>query len=811
METKAQKNGPLQGIRVLDLADEKAAYCSKLLADLGARVIRIEKPGGNPSRQIGLYLKVSPCFQRSLSFEFNNMNKEGITLDLEDDEAREIFVKLIKTSDVVVETFTPGYLDELKLGFEDLNKVNPRLVLVSVTGFGQTGPLQKNKSCDLVASAVGGQMYTTGCPSSFPLKIFGWQSYFAASLFAAVGTLLALRRRRKTGKGEHIDISLQEAVIATLEHVMVRFFFENTITRRQGSLHWNRLFYISPCKDGFIQMTSFQNWETLVEWVDSEGMAEDLKDEKWRNEEFRYDHIDHVIKVISKWTRTHSRYELFHLGQLMGFAWAPVQSPKEVLECRHLKARKFFEDVELPGFDKSTKYPRFPAIFNPPLPSGSACTRKRAPLVGEDNKEIFGKQIKLSDYEMQRLSSKSVISKKYKMNDGPLSGIRVLDFSRVLAGPYATRIFGDFGAEVIKVQTKKTANGAESNTSVYFRAWNRNKRSITLDMDHSEARDLALRIACISDVVVENFSPRVMSNWGLGFERLKKDKPDIIMLSMSGMGQTGPWKDLVAFGATVQSLGGLTYLTSYDAKFPIGPGYAYADAMAGLYGAFAVLAALEFRDRTGEGVYIDLSEYEVVCSLIGPTLMEASATNGSRIFPAGNQAVDESAAPYGCYKCRGSDRWCTIAVFNETQWHALCKVLGGPEWSRMRKFSSLAKRKEHSEELDKFLESCTIKYHAEELVHLLNEAGVPAGVVQSAKDLATDPHLLHRNFFVRLEDPYFGETILDRSPIRFREDSPPRNWKPAPLFGEDNRYVFVELLGLSESEVSSYIKEGVIS
>ena len=809
METKAQKNGPLQGIRVLDLADEKAAYCSKLLAELGAYVIKIEKPGGSSSRQMGPYLEGSSS-QRSLFFEFNNMNKERIRLDLEDEEAREIFIKLVKTSDVVVETFTPGYLDKLKLGFEDLNKVNPCLVLVSVTGFGQTGPLRKNKSCDLVASAVGGQMYVTGCPSSFPLKIFGWQSYFAASLFAAVGTLLALRQRRKTGRGEHIDISLQEAVIATLEHVMVRFFFENTITKRQGCVHWNRLFHISPCKDGFIQMTSFQNWETLVEWMDSEGMAEDLKDEKWKNEQFRYNHIDHVIKVLGKWTRSHSRHELFQLGQLMGFAWAPVQTPKEVLECPHLKARKFFEDVELPGLDKSTKYPRFPAIFNPALPSSSACARKRAPLVGEDNKEILGNQIKPSDHEIQRFSSKGVISRNHRMNNGPLSGIRVLDFSRVLAGPYATRIFGDFGAEVIKVQTKKTAHGAEANTSIYFRAWNRNKRSITLDMDHSEARDLALRIACISDVVVENFSPRVMTNWGLGFDRLKKDKPDIIMLSMSGMGHTGPWKDFVAFGATVQSLGGLTYLTSYDSKFPVGPGYAYADAIAGLYGAFAVLAALELRDRTGEGVYIDLSGYEVVCSLIGPTLMEAAVTNGSTIFPARNQAVDESAAPYGCYKCLGIDRWCAIAVFNETQWHALCKVLGWTEWSRMKKFSNLAKRRKHSQELDKFLESCTMKYHAEELASLLNEAGVPAGVVKNAKDLATDPHLLERNFFIRLEDPQFGETILNESPIRFRQGSLSRNWKAAPLLGEDNRYVFVELLGLSESEVSSYVKEGVI-
>jgi crotonobetainyl-CoA:carnitine CoA-transferase CaiB-like acyl-CoA transferase len=276
------------------------------------------------------------------------------------------------------------------------------------------------------------------------------------------------------------------------------------------------------------------------------------------------------------------------------------------------------------------------------------------------------------------------------MNQGILKGLRVLDFTRVLAGPYATRILGDFGAEVIKVQSKKTAVGAESNATGYFNHWHRNKRSITLDMSYPEAKGIVLELVKISDLVIENFSPRVMSNWGLDYERLKEVNPDLIMLSMSAMGQKGPWKEDVAYGPTLQALSGLTYLTSFTKESPMGMGYAYADPIAGIYATFAILSALEYRDRTGKGLYIDLSEYEAVCSLLGPTLLDSSM-NRRNILPQGNRSVDLPAAPYGCYQCSGIDRWCVIAVFDETEWE-VSAVSGHPDWTK-RRFSTLSKRK----------------------------------------------------------------------------------------------------------------------
>jgi len=395
------------------------------------------------------------------------------------------------------------------------------------------------------------------------------------------------------------------------------------------------------------------------------------------------------------------------------------------------------------------------------------------------------------------------------MNQGILKGLRILDFTWVLAGPYATRILADFGAEVIKVQSKKTAGGLESNLTGYFSHWNRNKRSITLDMSYPEAKEIFLRLARISDVVIENFSTRVISNWGMDYERLKEVRPDIIMVSMSGMGQTGPWKDFVAFGPALQALSGLTYLTSFAQESPLGLGYAYADPVAGLHAALAILAALEFRDRTGKGQHIDLSQYEAMCTLLGPALLNASA-NHKDISPQGNHSDDVPAAPYGCYQCSGEDKWCVIGVFNETEWENLCNILGRPDWTREERFSHLSRRRENKEDLDRFLEQWTLQHSPEEVVNLLQQGGVAAGVVQNAEDLAKDPHLMARDFFVPLEHPVLGKTVADASPIRF-EENPGDKWEAAPLLGEDNRYVFTELLGLAEGELSSYIEKGIIA
>ena len=395
------------------------------------------------------------------------------------------------------------------------------------------------------------------------------------------------------------------------------------------------------------------------------------------------------------------------------------------------------------------------------------------------------------------------------MHGNALQGIRVLDFTWLLAGPYATRILADFGAEVIKVQSRKTATGTESNATGYFNTWNRNKLSITIDMTHPESKEIVLNLVKISDVVIENFSPRVMVNWGLSYEILKEVKPDLIMVSMSGMGQTGPWRDFVALGPTIQALSGITYLTSYSQGLPVGIGYSYADPLAGLVAALATLAALECRARTGQGQHIDISEYEAMCSLLGPTILDYSV-NHNLAVPQGNTSEHMPTSPHGCYKCLGDDKWCVIAVFTEEEWHALCQTMGDPAWAKQEKFSSLLRRLEHQEELDEFLGQWTSNYTPEEVMNMLQEAGVASGVVNSAADLTNDPQLKSRGFFIQLHHPVLGNTNSDGTPIRLSR-TPARYRRPAPLLGQDNRYVYQDLLGLSEEQFYQYIEKGIIT
>ncbi len=395
----------LTGLRIIDLADEKASFCTKLLADMGAEVIKIERPDGDKSRLAGPFWGNTPHPEKSLSFWYNNTSKLGITLNLETEEGQQIFRRLAQKTDVVVETSPPGYLDKLGAGYETLSEINPRLIIVSVTGFGQTGPNKKYQSCDIVASATGGQMYVCGAPDTPPLKPYGQQAYYLASLFAATGILLALHERKQSGRGQHIDISLQEAVAAALEHVTVRYFYEGIVSRRQGSLHWNNSFCLLPGKDGYIALSPLMEWETLVELLDSEGMAADLKEEKWREEGYRTQHLDHIIRILKRWTSTHSTAELFEMGQLLRLPWAPVASPIEVINSPQLKARNFFVSVAHPEASTSFTYPGAPYKFS--LTPGDI--QRRAPLIGEHNALIYARELGLSQKELDRLSSRNVI------------------------------------------------------------------------------------------------------------------------------------------------------------------------------------------------------------------------------------------------------------------------------------------------------------------------------------------------------------------------------------------------------------------
>jgi len=276
MSSSSAYSAPLSGLRMLDLADGAVGFCSKLLADLGAEVIKVEPPGGCPSRQAGPFINDQKGTDSSLSFLYHNSGKSSVTLDLENAKHREKFLNLTASSDALIESFRPGYLECIGLGYSGLCKINPGLVMASVTGFGQSGPHAQYKSSSLIAAASGGQMYVCGQPGRPPLKPYGDQPYYTASLFAACSILLALRGREISGRGQYIDISLQEATAAALEHVLVQYFYDKTVPTRQGSLQWNAASGIFDCCDGHVLLTFSREWDTLVDLLGSRGMAAGL-------------------------------------------------------------------------------------------------------------------------------------------------------------------------------------------------------------------------------------------------------------------------------------------------------------------------------------------------------------------------------------------------------------------------------------------------------------------------------------------------------------------------------------------------------
>jgi crotonobetainyl-CoA:carnitine CoA-transferase CaiB-like acyl-CoA transferase len=417
-----------------------------------------------------------------------------------------------------------------------------------------------------------------------------------------------------------------------------------------------------------------------------------------------------------------------------------------------------------------------------------------------------------------------------------LAGLRVIDLSQIFAGPYATKLLADMGAEVIRVEcaARSGRGGAlprmkpggafgasfpdgdtgerSYNRFAYYNEVNRNKYAITLDLTKSLGVEVFKRLVRISDVVVENFTPRVMKNFGLDYPVLRMTNPQIITISLSGYGQDGPYRDYVTYGEGIEAMVGLSQLTAYPDGEPLKPGVAYADATSGLHAAFAILAALHYRRLTGMGQYIDLAMREAVTPILGEAIMNYTM-NKRAAKPMGNR--HPVMAPHGCYRAQGKDRenkkegaWIAIAVSSDEEWSAFCHAMGDPPWTRDEKFASRSGRLANREELDRLIGEWTSGYDHIELMNMLQGSGIKAGAVFNISELAHDPHLNERGFFEELSHPEAGTHLYPGVSWRMSR-TPGRLRLPAPCFGEHNRYVFGELLGMSDEEVSRLADEGV--
>ena len=634
---------PLAGLRILDLCQPEGQLCGRLLADLGAEVIKVEPPEGDPGRRLGPFARNVPEPEASLSFSYFNANKKGIVLDLTTTEGRERLKALAKDIDVILETSPPGDMQNWGLGHSQLSRENPGLVTASITGFGLTGPHSGYKAPSILCSAMGGVMYLCGSEDQPPLAEPMNQPYHLASAFAAAGVLLALRHRESTGRGQMVEVSCQE-VQAAQQHVLVNYSANANVLKRAGSrtpVGGGMPYGIYPTSDGFchIVVIATSHWRSFVDWM---GKPDALTDAVWDNRHVRIANPDLIEHLTAEFTRGFTKGEFFLQGQSRRVTTAPVNTPEEFLRDPHVRHIGLFEEVGHPVLGPTK-------LVRPPfrLSASPAVIGRGAPLLGEHTEEVLG-GIAAGETGSNRrtLESRDKPCGKVEVGKGPLSGIRVLDFSQAVAGPVLTQLLAAFGAEVIKVESEahqqrgRTREGMDPRIvlqqRVTFADMNRNKRSITVDMGTQKGRELVRRLIPHCDVVVENFSPRVMDRWGLGYEDLRELREDIIMVRLPGFGLSGPYRDYVGLAAVAMAVTGMYHLWSYpDVEEPAGPPVWAPDYLSAAFGAVALFAALRHRRLTGEGQFIELSQMDATAFVMGTSYLDYFV-NGRGQEPSGN-------------------------------------------------------------------------------------------------------------------------------------------------------------------------------
>lgn len=786
----------LEGVTVLELAGAEGEYCGKLLADFGAEVIKAEPPGGSPSRGEPPFKDDRPGPDQGLPFLYFNANKKSITADLETDAGRERVRRLARTADVVLESAAPGTLTAMGLGQADLRAANPRLVYASITAFGQTGPYSGYRWSELVAFAMGGLMYVSGKPSAPPVNAPGAQAFLVGSAHAALAILMALWHVRQGGAGQHIDVSMMDC-LAAMENMVSRSASTGVHPRRDGTQHrFATPGTIYRCRDGFVHIfvTNSQPgaWDRFVHWL---GQPEALAGDEFNDPVYRRAHVAEVNRVVSGILAELPKEKVYEALQARHIPCAPVNTPLEFARDRHIQSR---------GFVIDTVHPRLGPMEFPGRAYKTECWRFRhhAPAVGEHDKVLPDGTNTVPDPAPQEDSS----AKRGTTADGlPLAGIRVADFTHMVAGPYGTMQLAYFGAEVIKIESRARPDtwriregNKDVEASLPFADHNRNKLSVTANLKTAEGREVARRIIAESDVVVENFSVGVMDRLGLGYEELKAVKPDIVMIRLQGLGTTGPRKDYVTWGPSLMPFSGMTWLWNHpDGGAPVGSQTSYPDYIVSIHMAFVLMAALHHRANTGQGQLIDIAQGEVTASLIGPALLDGLA-NGRASEPLGNGSLRR--APHGCYPCRGDDAWCAVSVGDEEEWRRFCAATGRDVALGDERFATADRRLANAAALDELVSEWTRQCSPREVMEALQGNRVTAGMVADGTTLVTDPHLRGRGSVVEHEHPRQGRLTLPGIVMKFSE-TPGEIRRHAPLLGQDTHAVLSGLLGLSEDEI----------
>jgi crotonobetainyl-CoA:carnitine CoA-transferase CaiB-like acyl-CoA transferase len=783
--------GALEGVRVLDVAEPLGAFVSRILGDLGADVIKIEPPGADPGRNLSPFLTTGQE-RLSLPFVHANVNKRSVILDLQQQQDQECFRALAAQADVVVSTEGLAAWASRGIDVERLSKFYPRLVWTSFSPFGLSGPYSAYTGNNIIAEAMGGLMYIQGDDAKPPCVSPCEQGLYLASLHAACGTLMALWERRASGQGQVVEVAVHE-VLANLYFLLVNYGLWSDIPYRIGARNFMPPNGYYRCRDGHVFIAALQTrqWDRLVELAHDPRLA----DAALRDADYRNEYPEMVVPVLQEFAARFDCWTLTKELQRCGVPAAPWSTVADVAVNEHLNERGFFVDFKQPPFGHlRSAGPMFRASASPMR------IRRPAPQPGEHQHEVLAEAVS----QTSSTPAPSVTGARRRL---PLEGIRILDLSRAWAGPYGTRYLADFGAEVIKVETGKYPDGRQPGNPGYEEI-NRNKRPITLNFQMPGGQELLKRLVAISDVVVENFSPRVMAQYALDYPHLLKVRPDLIMLSMPGYGRSGPHSRFVSFGGPLMAYTGMSLLWGHadsppDARVKT----AQPDYIVAATQALAITTALHHRARTGQGQYIEIAQVEATLASLEVAYLDYFA-NGAVATPRGNR--DPNAVPQGCYPCVGHEAWCVISCTTDAQWQALARLIESAALADDPDLTNATARWERHDELDDRISAWTREQTPYQVMRQLQAVGIPAGVVQTAEDLWRDVQLRAREYMVTMAHPALGMVEHPGLPV-WLHATPGHIQRLAGPLGEANEAVFRGLLGLSPEELSRLVEAGVIA
>jgi len=772
-----------------------AAFAGAHLGALGADVIKVEPPGGSPDRLLPPFAGDIEGPDRGIPFLNANLNKRSIALDVPSTVDAERFASLLAAADLFVEATPPGEL--ASLGFDDarLTALNPRLVRVSITPFGQWGPYSGYSGNDPVAAAMSGIMTNQGDDERSPVVLPCQMSYQIAAIEAAYLALAGLRHARATGAGQRIDVSLQEALTFANVQSVARYSQRSEVVKRPGKE--GGAFNVYRCKDGkyvFLAIYFAAHWHELTRsWMNDAVLSEP----EWDVGQYRTDNVDVVQMIIGEFAARFDAAEFVEEAQRRGLACTPVSDLAGFVGSEHMRERGWFQAVEHPVVG-TYEAPGPPII----LSRTPYRVSRPAPTLDQHREEI------LAELGSRAPAVPTTVVAPSK-DGGMLEGIRVADLTRVFVGPIGTQMLAFYGAEVVKVESADLPANRDTWRAIYP-DMNRNKLSCTIDLRNEGGKELFKRLVDVSDVVVDNFSSGVMGRLGVGYEDLIKRKPGIIQIGMPGLGSTGPLRKWVTYGNSLQAYTGLVHLWGH----PESPMEAHAkgtlpDYVGAAFMALATMAAIEYRDRTGEGQSLEICMVDGQGSLLGPAILDYTI-NGRAWGPVGyDEPLNARLSPYGCYPCRNPDTWVVIACESDDDWRSLVTAMREPPWVAEGRFDTHGARREHRDELDRHIAVWTAQLTPHQALRVLQTNGVPAGMVMNSEHLYHDPHLRARGHLVEIDEPPWGRLThqgLPGIPSVSRASAS----SPTPWPGTDNAYVFGTILGMSADAIADGETSGAI-